>query len=63
MWVLRAFLPQLIKNDRGSVVSVCALAGYGGFPNMLPFVASKGTDIRFHLCKFEPSRNNLFVKS
>jgi len=41
MWVLRAFLPQLIKNDRGSVVSVCALAGYGGFPNMLPFVASK----------------------
>ena len=44
MWVLRAFLPQLIKNDRGSIVSVCALAGYGGFPNMLPFVASKGAN-------------------
>ena len=62
MWVLRAFLPQLIKNDRGSVVSVCALAGYGGFPNMLPFVASKGTDIRLHLCKFERSWNNLLSK-
>ena len=41
LWVLRAFLPAMVKSDRGSVVSICALAGYGGFPNMLPFVASK----------------------
>ena len=41
IWVLRSFLPSMVKNDRGSLVSVCALAGYGGFPNMLPFVASK----------------------
>ena len=41
IWVLRTFLPSMVENDRGSLVSVCALAGYGGFPNMLPFVASK----------------------
>ena len=41
IWVLRAFLPSMVQNDRGSFVSVCALAGWAGFPNMLPFVASK----------------------
>jgi len=41
MWVLRSFLPSMVKNDRGSIVSVCALAGWVGFPNMLPFDASK----------------------
>jgi all-trans-retinol dehydrogenase (NAD+) len=41
MWILRAFLPRMIANDRGSIVSMSALAGYAGFPNMLPFVASK----------------------
>ena len=41
IWVLRTFLPSMVENDRGSLVSVCALAGYGGFPNMLPFVSTK----------------------
>ncbi len=31
----------MIANDRGSIVSLSALAGFAGFPNMLPFVASK----------------------
>ena len=42
VWMLRAFLPRLLAGCRpGSVVSMCGVAGYGGFPNMLPFVASK----------------------
>ena len=41
IWVLRSFLPSMVNNDRGSFISVCALAGWAGFPNMLPFVASK----------------------
>ena len=41
MWILRAFVPAMVENDRGSVVSLCALAGYAGFPNMLPFVSTK----------------------
>ena len=41
MWILRAFLPRMILHDRGTIVSLSALAGYAGFPNMLPFVASK----------------------
>ncbi len=38
---MRAFLPRMIEMNKGSIVSMCALGGYAGFPNMLPFVASK----------------------
>ncbi len=32
---------RFVRKSHGSVVSLCGVAGYGGFPNMLPFVASK----------------------
>ena len=41
IWLLRAFLPGMVKMNRGSVVSLSAIAGWGGFPNMLPWTASK----------------------
>lgn len=41
LWMVRAFLPRMVQMDRGSIVSVAALGGYGGFPNMIPFCASK----------------------
>ncbi len=42
IWMMRAFLPRFLSADRkGSVVSLSGVVGYGGFPNMLPFVASK----------------------
>lgn len=37
----RAFLPAMLKLDHGSIVSMSAVAGYGGLPHMLPFTASK----------------------
>ncbi len=41
VWMLRTFLPRMIEINRGSIISMSALAGYGGFPMMLPFTASK----------------------
>ncbi len=41
IWMLRTFLPRMIENNHGSIVSMSALAGYGGLPMMLPFTASK----------------------
>jgi len=41
IWVLREFLPAMIKTDRGSVVFMCGLPGHAGAPNMVPFSASK----------------------
>ena len=41
IWLLRAFLPAMVKMNRGSIVSLSAIAGWGGFPNMLPWTAAK----------------------
>ena len=41
IWLIRAFLPRMLAMDRGSIVSMSALAGFVGYPNMLPFSASK----------------------
>ena len=37
----RAFLPRMVDLDHGRIVGLAALSGYGGFPNMIPFCASK----------------------
>ena len=31
----------MLAMDRGSIVSMSAMAGFVGYPNMLPFSASK----------------------
>ena len=41
LWMCRAFLPRMLKVEQSSIVSMAALAGYGGVPHMLPFTASK----------------------
>ena len=41
IWMTRAFLPRMIQRNKGSIVGLSALSGYGGFPNMVPFCASK----------------------
>ena len=34
IWVLREFLPAMIKLDRGSIIFMCGLPGHAGAPNM-----------------------------
>ena len=34
IWVLRQFLPAMIRMDRGSIVFMCGLPGHAGAPNM-----------------------------
>lgn len=41
IWVLREFLPAMIKLDRGSITFMCGLPGHAGAPNMVPYSASK----------------------
>merc|ERR1719438_463841 len=41
IWVLREFLPAMVKLDRGSITFMCGLPGHAGAPNMVPYSASK----------------------
>ena len=34
IWVLREFLPAMVKLDRGSITFMCGLPGHAGAPNM-----------------------------
>lgn len=40
-WLLEAFLPSMKQNNHGHIVSISSLAGMIGFPNLIPYCASK----------------------
>lgn len=40
-WILRAFLPEMIEQNYGHIVTTCSLAGHIGIPYDAPYVASK----------------------
>ncbi|KAL3290115.1 hypothetical protein HHI36_023482 [Cryptolaemus montrouzieri] len=40
-WLLEAFLPSMKKNNYGHIVGISSIAGLGGFPNLVPYCASK----------------------
>jgi len=39
--IIKAFLPDMIKKDRGHLVSIASLAGLGGIPKLTDYCASK----------------------
>ena len=41
MWMMQKFLPAMITQNEGSIVSMCSIAGHMGTPYMVPYSASK----------------------
>ncbi|RXK38820.1 hypothetical protein M231_03875 [Tremella mesenterica] len=53
-WVLREFLPALIRNKRGHVVTMSSIMGLVGSAQMADYCASKAAVISLHSClRFE----------
>ncbi|XP_044765621.1 17-beta-hydroxysteroid dehydrogenase 13-like isoform X2 [Coccinella septempunctata] len=40
-WLMEAFLPTMLRNNRGHIVVLSSVAGLAGFPNLVPYCASK----------------------
>jgi len=40
-WILREFLPSMLKNNKGHIVTVCSAAGIIGTRYMVPYVGTK----------------------
>ena len=40
-WILQAFLPKMIENDRGHLVGICSMAGLVALKNLVPYCSSK----------------------
>ncbi|KAF3911863.1 hypothetical protein AA313_de0209390 [Arthrobotrys entomopaga] len=47
-WIIREFLPYIIKNNHGHVVTVASVAGYQTAPQMVDYGATKAAAISFH---------------
>ncbi|KAL3437193.1 hypothetical protein BDV09DRAFT_163205 [Aspergillus tetrazonus] len=47
-WLAKEFLPGMIKNNHGMVVTVASQAGYTVTPNMVDYSATKAAAIAFH---------------
>ena len=47
-YLVQQFLPDMIKNDHGMVVTVASIAGYLSAPSMVDYAASKSAAIAFH---------------
>lgn len=40
-WLLQAFLPKMIANDKGHIVAISSMIALRGFPNMVAYSSSK----------------------
>lgn len=40
-WIIKEFLPAMLKKNRGHIVSTASMAGISGLPNMGDYSASK----------------------
>ena len=45
---LKAFLGSMIKNNRGHVISIASIAGYGASPQLVDYCASKFGAVGLH---------------
>ncbi|TVY86814.1 Dehydrogenase [Lachnellula willkommii] len=47
-WIAKEFLPSLVNNNHGMVVTVASTAAYVTVPNMVDYAASKAASLSFH---------------
>jgi short-subunit dehydrogenase len=47
-WTTKVFLPDMIKNNHGHIVTVASTLGYTGLPQLADYCASKAALISFH---------------
>ncbi|EFN82867.1 short-chain dehydrogenase/reductase family 16C member 6 [Harpegnathos saltator] len=46
-WTVKAFLPAMMENNKGHIVSIASLAGYCGVPKLVDYCASKFAAVGF----------------
>lgn len=47
-WIVQEFLPSLIENNHGMVVTVASIASWVAVPNMVDYASSKAAALSFH---------------
>ena len=47
-WTLKAFLPKMMEQNRGHIVTIASVAGYGGSARLTDYNASKFAAVGFH---------------
>lgn len=47
-WLIKEFLPSMIENNHGMVVTVASLAAWVTVPDMVDYAASKAAALAFH---------------
>ncbi|XP_072038023.1 epidermal retinol dehydrogenase 2-like isoform X1 [Amphiura filiformis] len=47
-WTLKSFLPDMLKNDHGHIVTIASIAGYFGAPGMADYCMSKFAAVGLH---------------
>ncbi|KAF1822019.1 NAD(P)-binding protein [Dissoconium aciculare CBS 342.82] len=47
-WLAKEFLPSMVKNDHGMIVTVASVAAYITVPNMVDYASSKAAAHSFH---------------
>lgn len=40
-WTVKAFLPTMLENDHGHIVSIASMASHVGIPKLIDYCASK----------------------
>ncbi|XP_015600662.1 short-chain dehydrogenase/reductase family 16C member 6 [Cephus cinctus] len=46
-WTVKAFLPAMMEDNKGHIVSIASLAGYVGIPKLVDYCASKFAAVGF----------------
>lgn len=47
-WTLQAFMPAMIKKDKGHVVTIASMASFLSMPGMVPYCNSKAAVMSLH---------------
>jgi all-trans-retinol dehydrogenase (NAD+) len=47
-WMAKEFIPSMVKNNHGMIVTVASLAAYVTVPNMVDYASSKAAAMSFH---------------